>query len=215
MEQIELKTANREILGKKVRFLRRQGITPLHLFGHGIESVALQSETANLRRVLAEAGKTRIVSLKLNNEKIPRNVMVREVQIEPLTGGLLHVDFYQVRMAEKVKVEIPVILLGEAPVLKLKENMLVQELSILTVECLPAKIPASVAVNLSSLTEPEQVVRVKDLELDKEVTALRDPEVVVVRISSRPVEVVEKEREAAAVKAPEAIPSAEEEAKEE
>lgn len=141
--------------------------------------------------------------------------MVREVQIEPLTGGLLHVDFYQVRMAEKVKVEIPVILLGEAPVLKLKENMLVQELSILTVECLPAKIPASVAVNLSSLTEPEQVVRVKDLELDKEVTALRDPEVVVVRISSRPVEVVEKEREAAAVKAPEAIPSAEEEAKEE
>ncbi len=126
MEQIELKTTNREILGKKVRFLRRQGITPMHLFGHDIESVALQCDTANLRRVLAEAGKTGIISLKLEKEKGPRNVMVREVQTEPLTGGLLHVDFYQVRMAEQVKVEVPVVLLGEAPVLKSKEHMLVQ-----------------------------------------------------------------------------------------
>ena len=192
MDNIELKVANREILGKKVRFLRRQGVTPVHLFGHGIESVALQCDTAKLQQVLAEAGKTRLISLKLDNEKRPRTVVVREVQIEPRTGESLHVDFYQVKMAEEVKVEVPVVLVGEAPALKLKETMLVQELNTLTVECLPAKIPTSVELDLSSLTEPEQAVRVKDIELDEGITILNDPELVVLRISSRPVEKIEE-----------------------
>ncbi len=214
MEQIELKTTNRDILGKKVKVLRRQGITPMHLFGHGIESVALQCDTAHLRRVLAEAGRTGLISLKLENEKGPRNVMVREVQLEPVNGGLLHVDFYQVRMTEAIKVEVPVVLLGEAPVLKSKEHMLVQELSTLAVECLPAKTPAHVEVDLSSLAEPDQVVRVADIELDKEVTVLRDPELVVVRITLRPVEIVGEKAEAAA-EAPAATSSGEEAPKEE
>jgi len=192
MEQIELEAANREILGKKVRFLRRQGITPVHLFGHGIKSMALQCDTAQLHRVLAEAGQTRLISLKLDNEKRPRNVVVREVQVEPRTGESLHVDFYQVKMAEQVKVEVPVVLVGEAPALRLRENTLVQELSTLSVECLPAKIPDSVELDLTSLTEPDQAARVKDIELDEGVTVLNDPEVVVVRISTRHVEKVEE-----------------------
>jgi len=192
MDQIELEAANREILGKKVRFLRRQGITLVHLFGHGIKSMALQCDTAQLHRVLAEAGQTRLISLKLDNEKRPRNVVVREVQVEPRTGESLHVDFYQVKMAEQVKVEVPVVLVGEAPALRLRENTLVQELSTLSVECLPAKIPDSVELDLTSLTEPDQTARVKDIELDEGVTVLNDPEVVVVRISTRHVEKVEE-----------------------
>ena len=213
MDQIELNVAGREILGKKVRFLRRQGISPVHLFGHGIESVTLQCATSQLQQVLAEAGKTGLISLKLDKEKRPRTAVVREVQIEPRTGELLHVDFYQVQMTEVVKVEIPVVLVGEAPVLKLRENMLVQELNTLTVECLPAKIPARVEVDLNSLTEPEQVVRVKDIELDKEITVLNDLELVVVKISSRPVEKVEEIEEPVvaeeAVETPEAASSGE------
>jgi len=216
MAQIELKVTNRTILGKKVRFLRRQGITPVHLFGHGIESMALQCETVGLRQVLAEAGKTRLIDLKLDNEKRPKTVVVREAHIEPRTGELLHVDFYQVKMAEQVKVDVPVILVGEAPALKLKENMLVQELNILTVECLPAKIPDRVEIDLTSLTESEQVIRVKDIVLDKEVTVLNDLGLVVVRISSRPVEEVEEPVVAeAAVEAPEEAPLGEKESKEE
>jgi large subunit ribosomal protein L25 len=97
--------------------------------------------------------------------------------------------------------------------------MLVQELNALTVECLPAKIPASVELDISSLTESEQVIRVKDIGLDKEVTVLREPEMVVVRISSRPAERaeerIEEEQEAAAFEAPEATALPEEELKEE
>jgi len=218
MEQIELKVSEREILGKKVRFLRRQGITPVHLFGHGIESLALQCDTATLQQVLAQAGKTRLISLKLDNEKRPRTVVAREVQIEPRTGESLHVDFYQVRMAEQVKVEVPIVLVGEAPALKSRESMLVQELNTLSVECLPAKIPPSVEIDLTPLTEPEQVVRVGDIELETEITVLNDPELAVVRITSRPVEKIEEvvvaEVEEEVVGGPEAAPLAEEESKE-
>ena len=80
MEQIELQAATREILGKKVRFLRRQGITPVHLFGHNVKSLALQCDTAQLQQVLAQAGKTRLVSLQLDKGKKPRSIMIREIQ---------------------------------------------------------------------------------------------------------------------------------------
>ena len=117
---MELKATTRVVLGKKVRFLRREGVIPVHLFGHGIDSTALQCDAAELQSVLAEAGKTRLIGLKLDKARKPRNVLVRETQRDPRTGKLLHVDFYQVRMAEKMKVEVPVVLVGEAPALKTK-----------------------------------------------------------------------------------------------
>jgi len=191
MDKIELTGTSRTVLGKKVRFLRRQGITPVHLFGHGIESMALQCDTSTLKRALARAGSTRLISLKLDNERRARSVVVREVQREPLTGESLHVDFFQVNVSEEVKVEVPIVLIGEAPVLKSKEYMLSQEVDTLAVQCLPAKIPAGVEIDISSLIEPEQIVRIKDIELDKEVTISNDPEQVVVRIRPRFIEKLE------------------------
>ncbi|MFC1988166.1 50S ribosomal protein L25 [Chloroflexota bacterium] len=213
MDQIELQATKRDILGKKVRFLRRQGITPVHVFGHGIESATLQCNTAKLQRGLARAGQTGLISLTLDDEKTPRHVIVREVQTEPLTGDLLHVDFYQVKMGEKVSVEVPVVLVGEAPALKSKENMLVHELNTLSIECLPDKIPASVVLDISSLTEAEQALRVKDIELDEDITVLNDSEVVLARISIRREEKVE-EVVVAEEEAEEAAPGPEEESKE-
>lgn len=216
MEKIELSTTSREILGKKVRFLRRQGITPIHLFGHGVESVALQCDTAELKHVLAKAGKTRLVSLNLNEANSPKNAVVREVQRDPSTGGLLHVDFYQVSMAEKIRVEVPIVLVGEAPALKFKDNFLAQELNSLTIECLPDEIPPSIEVNVSSFVEPEQVTHVKDIMLNESISILDDPEQVVAKISARRMEKVEEkvvtEEE---VEAPEAAPLPEKESKEE
>jgi len=213
MEQIELQATTREMFGKKVRFLRRQGIIPIHLFGHNVESVALQCDAAQLQRVLAQAGKTRLINLKLDRAKRPRNVVVREVQRDLRTGGLLHVDFYQLRMAEKIKVDVPIVLVGEAPALKSKENTLSQELNSLTVECLPKQIPANVGVDLSPLTEAGQAIRVKDLVLDEEVTILSNPEVLVVKVSLRPREKVVEE--VVAEEAAEAALLPEEESKEE
>jgi large subunit ribosomal protein L25 len=215
MEQIELQATTREMFGKKVRFLRSQGIIPIHLFGHNVESVALQCDATQLQRVLAQAGKTKFINLKLDKAKRPRNVVVRKVQRDLLTGGLLHVDFFQLRMAEKIKVDVPIVLVGEAPALKSKENTLAHELNSLTIECLPSQIPANVGVDLSPLTEVGQTIRVKDLVLDEGVTILNDPEVLVVKVNLRPKEMVEEEvvvEEAAEV--PEAALLPEEESKE-
>ena len=192
MDKIELKVTNREILGKKVKHLRRQGITPVHLFGHGIESLALQCDTGELERVLGQAGQTRLISLNLAKEKKPRIAVVREFDRDWRRGELIHVDFYQVRMEEKIKLEVPVVLVGEAPALKSKTNMLAHELDTLTVECLPAKIPTSLEVDISSLTEPDQAIRVKDVTLGEDIAILNNPDLVVVKISLRPVEKVEE-----------------------
>ena len=192
MDKIELKVANRGILGKKVKHLRRQGITPVHVFGHGIESLALQCDAKELERVLSQAGQTRLINLKLAKEKKSRTVLVREFDRDWRRGQLVHVDFYQVRMEEKLRLEIPVVLIGEAPALKAKTNMLDHELGTLTVECLPAKIPNSFEVDISSLAELDQAIRVKDITLDKDITVLNNPDLVVAKISLRPVEKVEE-----------------------
>ncbi len=192
MDQIELQVAKRDTLGKKVRFLRRQGITPVHVFGHGIESATLQADTAKLKRGLARAGRTGLISLTMAGEKTPRRVIVRETQVEPRTGELLHVDFYQVRMDEKLNVEVPLVLIGEAPALKSKENTLAQTLNTLSIESFPDKIPARIQLDISSLLEADQTLRVKDLVLGEDITILNDPEVVLARISTRKAEKVEE-----------------------
>lgn len=218
MEQIELQVATRETLGKKVRFLRRQGITPVHLFGHNVESLALQCDTAQLQQVLAQAGRTRLVSIQIDKGKEPRSVLIREIQREPQTGELLHIDFYQVKTTEKTRVDVPVVLLGEAPALKLKENMLEQELNSLTVECFPTDIPASIEVDVSSLTEVGQAIRVKDIALGEKVTVLNEPELPLAKIGFRlikeEVAVEEKEIEAEAAEAAEGAPPPEGKAEE-
>ena len=218
MDKIELKVTKRDILGKKVRFLRRQGVTPVHLFGHGIESLALQCDTAKLRQVLAKAGEAKLINVKIGSAKGSRSVLVREIQVDSPRRELLHVDFYQVRMEEAIKVEVPITLVGEAPALKVRENTLVQELDTLTVECLPANIPTSIELDISSLTEAGQVLRVKDIELEKGVTVLNDPEVVVAMISVQRVEEVVAEKvvaEEAGEEAPEEAPPPEGKSKKE
>jgi len=219
MDQLQLEAVKRDILGKRVSSLRRQGITPVHVYGKGVDSLTLQCETGQLLTVLATAQRTRLVNLKVKGEKESRAVVVREIQRSPLRGGLLHVDFYQVQMGEEVKVDVPVVLVGEAPALESKEHALYQELDTATVECLPANIPQSIEVDITTLTEPDQVLRVKDIVLDGSIAILNDPDVVVARIAARAMreEVVEEAvaEEVSAEEGAEAPPSPEAESREE
>jgi large subunit ribosomal protein L25 len=217
MDKIELSVASRDILGKKVRHLRRQGITPLHLFGHGIKSLPLQCDTSELERVLAQAGHTGLISLKVDHEKKSRTAVLREFHRDWQKGRLIHADFYQVKMTEKIRLEVPIILMGEAPALKAsKENMLDHELETLTVECLPGNIPAHIEVDVSSLNERGQSIRIKDIAPGEGVTVLNDPELVVAKIAARHVEKEEEREEAVeeAAGAPEEAAPAKEQATE-
>jgi len=212
-EKIKLKVEKREITGKKVRFLRNRGIVPLHLFGHRLDSMALQGDAATLQKVVSRAGHTRLIELEVSGEATPRNVMVREVQKDPIKGNLIHVDLYQVNMSEKIRVEVPIVLVGESPALKIRDNMLYQDLDSLTIECLPDKMPDRIQVDISGITEAEQAIRVKDIVLP-DITILNEPDLVIAKVSTRPVEVVEEAKAAAPTEASaEAAESAESEAK--
>lgn len=209
MEAPNLKTTTREVLGKKTRFLRRQGITPSHLFGHGIKSKALQCPTTELERIVARAGTTRLISLHVDDEKGPRMVFIREIQKDAVTSQLLHIDFYQVKMTEKMTAEIPIVFTGLAPALKGKGRILTHPVSHISVECLPDKLPSQIEVDLSPLEELQNAIHVSDIVLGPEITIITDPEQLVVKVGEVAAARIEEEEEEEA-----AAEAAEEEAAE-
>ena len=215
MADLTLKAAKRDILGKKTRFLRRRSITPTHLFGHGIESLALQCDTAELQRLITQGGTTRLIDLKIEAEKRPRSVFIREIQRDVLNGQLLHVDFYQIKKTEKITADIPIVLMGEAPATRSKENIIYQELTQLGVECLPENLPPQIEIDLSSLEEANQAIYVRDIILDPDIAVTTDTDQLVVKVSQVAMEKEEvvEVAEAEAVEA-EAEAPAEEETKE-
>jgi large subunit ribosomal protein L25 len=188
MVQLSLEVKSRDVLGKGVKSLRRQGIVPLHLIGHGLESLALQCEVAMVEKSLASAGETRLIYLTVDKERKPRPVLVREVQRDSLSRKLLHVDLYQVRMDEKVEVEVPIVLVGEAPALQVKDNSLLQELDSVSIESLPGRIPSSLKVDVSSLAEAGQVKRVQDIVVEPDIVITTNADQIVVAIVARPEE---------------------------
>jgi len=180
---LTLKAAKRDILGKKTRFLRRRSITPTHLFGHGIESLALQCDTAELQRLITQGGTTRLIDLKIEAEKRPRSVFIREIQRDELNGQLLHVDFYQIKKTEKITADIPIVLMGETPATRSKENIIYQELTQLGVECLPENLPPQIEIDLSSLEEVDQAIYVRDIILDPDIAVTTDTDQLIVKVS--------------------------------
>lgn len=201
MKELTLTAENRNVLGKRNRFLRRQGITPTHVFGHGIDSLALQCDTNELKSIIAHAGETRLISLKIKGDKQPRNVFIREVQRDAFGKQLLHVDFYQVKMGEKMEVEVPIVLVGESPAMKGKGRMLSHGITELSIECTPDKVPPQIEVDITGLEELEQAIHVKDIVLDPDIIVNDDPEQLVVKVT----EVMVVEEEEAVVEEKEAI----------
>jgi large subunit ribosomal protein L25 len=192
VEALRLKATQRDVLGKKARFLRRQGITPTHVYGNNIKSLALQCDTAELQHLLALAGRTRLISLEVDGKQA-RSVFVREIQRDEVARKLLHVDFYQVRKGEKITVDVPIILVGEAPAMKEKGRMLAHGINSLNIECLPDSVPPQIEVDLSPLEDLEQAIHVKDIILGADITVNADPEQLVVKVSEAMVkEVVEE-----------------------
>ncbi|NOQ18296.1 MAG: 50S ribosomal protein L25 [Dehalococcoidales bacterium] len=202
MEGIALKATARDIVGKKTRFLRREGITPTHLFGHNLKSLALQCNTDELKRVIVQVGTTALFNLGIDGEKRPRKVLIREIQNDPLGRQILHVDFYQIKMTEKLKIEVPIVLSGEAPAMKVKGRSLQQSLTSLNVECLPDKLPHEIEVDLSPLTELGQAIHVKDLRLSTDITVTNDPGQLIAKVSETAAARAEEEVTAAEEAAP-------------
>ena len=189
MKQEELKVSTRDTLGKKVRFLRRKGLTPANLYGPNIESIPLQVESTLLKRLIARVGRNALVTLRVDGK--PRVVMIRDIQRNPLTDDLLHVGFFQVEMTHRVRTEVPLLFLGDAPAAKSSRGILLQDLTALQVEALPGELPRNIEVDLSGLEEIGQTIHVRDIPVSDTLEVLNDPDQVVVRVMETRVEVEE------------------------
>jgi len=193
MKRLELEVSKRDITGKKVRFLRRQGTIPANIYGHGIDSTPINVDARSLKHLMAHAGTTDLISLKVDDSKSPVKVLMREVQRNTLTDEPLHVDFYQVRMTDKIKADVPLVFTGEAPVLKkVKNSSMSYLIDSLHIEALPDDLPHSFEVDLSNIEELDQAIYVKDISIGHGITLFSDPEQMVVKvIEARKEEVIE------------------------
>jgi large subunit ribosomal protein L25 len=199
MANSELSVGKRSVLGKKVAQLRRSGITPANVYGGKVESTSVQADTAALTHLLRASTRNAIINLNIEGEGKPRTVVVRELKRDPVTGQLLHVDFYQVSMTEKMRADVPVVLTGSSEAVSTYGGILLQMVESVAVEALPADIPTQFEVDVSRLTELEQSLHVRDLDIDEsKVTLMSDPDVVLARVAAPRVSGTEAEEGAAA-----------------
>lgn len=200
MEQIELRVQKRTLVGKKTKRLRRSGLIPAILYGPRTEASPLQVNERDLRLALDRAGTNHLIVLTLDEADEPRMTLAREVQRDVVTHSLLHVDFYEVVMTEKITADIPVTLVGESPIVARNAGLLVRGIDSVQVQCLPSQLLGSIVVDISVLEELEQAVLVEDLEVDEFIEILTNPEEVLVKVLPlRLEELVAEEVEAAEV----------------
>jgi large subunit ribosomal protein L25 len=184
MARKELSVEPRQVTGKKVAQLRRTGVLPANLYGHGLDSVTLQVVAADFDHTLREITANEVIDLKVGGERAARPVVIHHVQRNPLTGGILHADFYQVSLREKMRADVPLVLTGSSDAVATYNGVLLQALELLHIEALPLDIPATLEVDISVLAELDSALHVRDVPVPASVTVLSDPDVVVVRVAS-------------------------------
>jgi large subunit ribosomal protein L25 len=192
---ISLEVKARDVVGKKVKKLRRDGVVPANIFGQGVKSTSIQVDLKEFAKVYQQVGETGLVELKLGTSAHP--VLVHKIQKEPRSDSVLHVDFHQVNLKEKTTANVPVVLVGEAPIEKSKEGLVLQSMNEVEIEALPTDIPHNIEIEISSLTEIGQSIQVKDLKVDKAKVEIKaDPEATVLSVQSAEIKEVEPEPEA-------------------
>lgn len=200
MDRLSLHALERKILGKKVKQLRRDGKLPAHVFGKGLETEPVAVSAKDFLKTFHLAGETGLIDLKIGSEKV-RPVLVRDVQYDPISGQPIHIDFYQVNLTEKVKVSVPLILVGEQPEsVHLGETIVLQTLNEVEVEALPTDLVEKIEVDITSLKNIDDAISIGQLQYDQnKLTIHVDPEEIVVKLAPAVSAEVEKllEEEAA------------------
>ncbi len=204
---LELKAQKREIFGKQVKNLLKDGFVPVEVYGNDSENIHLQVSFKELKKIYKEAGENSLISIVIDGEKNGFPVLIKDIQFNHVSDNIIHADFYLVNMKEKIEAEIPLVFVGESPAVKEFGGVLVKAVDQIEIEALPLDIPHSINVDLSVLVEMHQSIHVKDLEIPKGVRLLTDPETVVVKVT----EVAKEEEVVAPVveEVPETTPVAE------
>ena len=182
-QMVRLQAHPRSVLGKEVKRLRRQALTPVHLYGSEIPSMALQVDSAILRRTLTQAGRSRPIALEVEGHQAPYITFVRDIEFHPLDSSVLHVDFLNVETSATIEVEVPITLAGEAPAARMMGGSLIQMLNSIRVQASPLEIPAGVSIDVSPLDDFTKSIRVADLQVPAGATIMTEPDQLVARVT--------------------------------
>ena len=201
MEEVVLKAQNRDVIGKQVKALRRAGRLPAILYGRSISPIAVTFDYKETSRILPYVTSSQLVIIDLEGKQ--HHALVRERQLHPVLGSLLHIDFNVVSMTEKLRANVSLHIVGESPAVKDYDGILVTTLEELEVECLPKYLPERIDVDVSVLKQIGDVIHVRDLVLVEQIEVLTDLGEVVVLVT--PPEAEEVEAVEAAAPEPEVI----------
>jgi large subunit ribosomal protein L25 len=152
------------------------------MYGHGFDALPLQFNRVELRKLLSQVGGSQLINISVPDEDEPLVALVRDVDRDVISGDLLHVDFYHVTMTERLTAEIPLVIQGESPIVTEREGIMLQGVSSIEVECLPADLIDSIEIDVSTLEELDQGIYVRDLDLPESIDVLTDPEEMIARV---------------------------------
>jgi large subunit ribosomal protein L25 len=194
MKAHSLLAEKRDFLGKKVKKLRKDGIIPANIYGKTTKSTAISVKHVDFTKTYKETGETGLIEITLKGQKDPHHVLVNNVQIHPVSDDIIHVDFHQVELKENITVPVPFTFTGESPAATQKKGVLITLLNEVEVEALPTELPEEIIVDLTTLAEVGDEVKIGDLKVAGKVKIMAEKDEVVVRINA-----LEKEEEAAPV----------------
>ena len=190
MEKIIIQANRRQIIGKQVKQLRRQGRLPAVLYGKKFEPISVTLDFREANRILPGVTSSHLITVEVDGDKL--NVLVREKQFHPVLGKLIHVDFLVVSLTEKLRANVTIDLVGESPAMRELNGVLVSGIEEIEVECLPQDLPERIVVDVSTLTEFGAAIHVRDLKLSENIRVLTDlDEMVAIITAPEAEEVVE------------------------
>ncbi len=181
---LELKAEKRKESGKDTELLRQKGFVPVVLYGPKVDNLNLVVDEREFSKVFKTVGEASMLELKIGKEKKNRLVLVKDIQIHPVTDRLLHADFYQPILTEKVESTVPLVFEGQAPAVKEQEGVLVKNISEVVVSALPTDLPSEIRVDIGGLKNFDDVVCIRDLDLPQGVKVIRGEDEVVATVSA-------------------------------
>lgn len=184
MVRPKLVVDERTVTGRKVKALRREGILPANLYGQGIKSQGLQVDYQSFFSIFEKTGESGLIDLFVGQAKTACPVLVGDIQVDPVTDKILHVDFRQVDLTKKTQVAVPIELIGQAPGAEGGEGVLIQTLLEVEVEALPEELPDRLEADISSLQKINDVIRVSDLKLSSGIIIKANENEVVAKIET-------------------------------
>jgi len=181
-----LEVTPRSTVGRHVSDLRRQGLLPGVVYGHAVSPITVEISGKEFAKVFHRAGRSHLLQLRVDGERAARPVLIKELQINPRTAIPVHVDFFQVNLLEKLTVQVPVVLVGEAPGTKFNVGELLHLVHQIEVSCLPDAIPGEIDIDVSGLAEIDDAVRISEVRLPEgvEFATPPDPEEIIAKIAA-------------------------------